>query len=173
MKQYEFWQQPRQLLLLRGWARDGVPEREIARRMGLKPMGLRVWRRRYRAIGEALALTGEMADYQVEDALLKAALGYRYTEEKTEQTDRGEKLVTTEKDVAPNVTAISLWLKRRRPEVWDREGEAPPAVPPENNLLDALGDWEREVYDRDAIPELQPAAEADHDVVETAGLSEP
>ena len=70
MKQYEFWQQPRQLLLLRGWARDGVPEREIARRMGLKPMGLRVWRRRYRAIGEALALTGEMADYQVEDALL-------------------------------------------------------------------------------------------------------
>ncbi len=173
MKQHEFWQQPRQLLLLRGWARDGVPPREIARRMGLKPMGLRVWRRRYPAIGEALALTGEMADYQVEDALLKAALGYRYTEEKTEQTDRGEKLVTTEKDAAPNVTAISLWLKRRRPEIWDSEGEDAPEERPENNLFDALGDWEREVYSRDAIPELQPAAKADDDVVEAPGLSEP
>lgn len=170
MSQAEFWQEPRQLTLLRGWARDGVPEREIARRMGLKPMGLRIWRRRYPAIGQALALSGEVADYQVEDALLKAAMGYRYTEEKTEQTDKGEKLVTTEKEVSPNVSAISLWLKRRRPEVWDREDQQEPAERPENNLFSALGNWEQEVFD--ALPELQQAAEADHDLVETAPVSE-
>lgn len=162
-----FWQKPGPLALLRGWARDGVPAGEIARRMGLRPLGLRLWRKKYPAIEEALALNREMADYQVEDALLKAALGYRYREEKTEQTDRGEKLVTTEKEVSPNVSAISLWLKRRRPEVWDGgEDNAGPA--PENNLFAALGNWEEEVLQGDAVSGLQSAAEADPDLVEAS-----
>lgn len=165
MNQAAFWQTPRQLTLLRGWARDGVPEKEIARRMGLKPLGLRLWRHRYPAIGEALALTGEITDYQVEDALLKAAMGYRYTEEKVEQTDKGEKLVSTEKEASPSVTAISLWLKRRRPEVW-AEDEASPEEPPENNLFEALGNWEEEVWTKNALPELQYPAKADADLVE-------
>lgn len=169
MRQAEFWQQPGQLALLRGWVRDGVTEREIARRMGLKPIGLRIWRSRYPAIREAMALTGEMADYQVEDALLKAAMGYRYTEEKTEQTDKGEKLVSTEKEVSPNVTAISLWLKRRKPEVWDREDEEPEEQV-ENNLFEALGEWGKEVQRSDAVPGVQSQAEADHHMVEGDGV---
>ncbi|MBQ9166480.1 MAG: helix-turn-helix domain-containing protein [Oscillospiraceae bacterium] len=165
MQQAKFWQEPGQLALLRGWVRDGVSEREIARRMGLKTLGLRLWRKRYPAIGEAMALSGEMTDYQVEEALLKAAMGYRYTEEKTEQTEKGEKLVTTEKEVSPNVSAISLWLKRRKPEVWDREEEEAEEKP-ENNLFEALGEWEKEVLTGDALPGVQSAAEADHDLVE-------
>lgn len=161
-----FWQQPGPLALLRGWARDGVEPAEIARRMGLKPLGLKLWRRKYPAIEGALALNREMADYQVEDALLKAALGYRVEEHKTEQTEKGEKQVTTEKEVSPNVTAISLWLKRRRPEVWDGAEEEPAAGLPENNLFAALGNWEEEVLQGDAVSGLQPPAEADPDLVE-------
>ncbi|MCD7754165.1 MAG: helix-turn-helix domain-containing protein [Clostridiales bacterium] len=172
MTQAEFWQQPEQLALVRGWVRDGVENKEIARRMGLKPLGLRIWRTRYPAIGAALAQTGELTDYQVEEALLKAAMGYRYTEEKTEQTERGDKLVSTEKEVSPNVTAISLWLKRRKPEVWDC-GEEEPGPPAENNLFAALGDWEREELRGDALPDVQQAAEAGAHLVEAPGVPEP
>lgn len=166
MEKAAFWQQPGPLALLRGWARDGVAQEEIARRMGLRPLGLRLWRRRYPAIERALSLDREMADYQVEDALLRAALGYRYREERTEQTDRGEKLVVTEKEVSPNVSAISLWLRRRRPEVWEGGAEGSEAPTPENNLFTALGNWEQEVLQGDAVSDLQPAAEADPDLVE-------
>ncbi len=169
MKHWELWQTPPYLTLLRGWVRDGVPEREIARRMGLKPLGLTLWRRKYPVLDEALSVTGEMTDYQVEDALLKAAMGYRYTEEKTEQTDKGEKLVTTEKEVSPSVTAISLWLKRRRPEVWDREEEPEEETHP-NNLFEALGNWQEEVLTGDAVSDIQPPSEADADVVETGAV---
>lgn len=161
-----FWQKPGPLALLRGWARDGVQPEEIARRMGLKPLGLQKWRQKYPAIEGALALNREMADYQVEDALLRAALGYRVEEVKTEQTDRGEKLVTTQKEVSPNVTAISLWLKRRRPEVWDGPVGEMPEEAPENNLFAALGNWQEEVLRGDAVSGLQSAAEADVDLVE-------
>lgn len=161
-----FWQRPGPLALLRGWARDGVAPEEIARRMGLRLSGLRRWQRQHPAIDGALALNREMADYQVEDALLRAALGYRTEEFKREQTDRGEKLVTTEKEVSPNVTAISLWLKRRRPEIWDSAGDSAEAPAPENNLFAALGNWEEEVLRGDGISGVQPTAEADHDVVE-------
>lgn len=166
MERGEFWQRPGPLALLRGWRRDGVEPEEIARRMGLKPRGLRLWRERYPAIEGALALDREMTDYQVEDALLRAALGYRVEEVKTEQSDRGEKQVTTEKEVSPNVTAISLWLKRRRPEVWGETGEASVGETPENNLFAALGNWEEEVLQADAVSGIQPQAEADPDLVE-------
>jgi len=164
-----FWQRPERLLLLRGWARDGVSEREIARRMGLRPLGLRIWKGRYPAIAEALSRTGEMADYQVEEALLRAATGYRYTEEKREETEKGEKLVVSEKEATPNVTAIGMWLKRRKPEIWDESltDDRPSA---ENNLFQALGDWEEEVIAPDEIPNLQPKTEADNDLVEAGAI---
>lgn len=168
MSKAELWQQPGSLTLLRGWVRDAVPQREIARRMGIRPLSLSIWRKKYPAIDRALSQTGELTDYQVEDALLKAAMGYRYIEEKREQTDKGDKLVSTEKEVSPSVTAISLWLKRRRPQVWDED--APDAETAENNLFEALGDWDKEVTAADEIPELQPPAAADGDVVEAAEL---
>ncbi len=172
MKQGELWQSPRYLTLLRGWARDGVSDREIARRMGIKPLTLTLWRKRYPAIGGALSLTGEMTDYQVEDALLKAALGYRCVEEKTEQSDKGDKLVTTEKEVSPSVTAISLWLKRRKPEVWDAADDAGPEETPENNLFQALGNWQEEVLEGDAVQSVQSQAEIDADLVEAEQIPE-
>ena len=168
MNKAQLWQQADNLTLLRGWVRDGVSTREIARRMGIMPVTLSIWRRRHPALDQALCQTGELTDYRVEDALLKAALGYCYTEEKREQTDKGEKLVSTQKDVSPSVSAISLWLKRRRPQVWDED--APAQEQRENNLYEALGQWQEEVITADEIPELQPPAAADHDLVEAGAV---
>jgi len=73
----------------------------------------------------------------VEQALLRRALGLTITERRTEITDKGEKTVTTEKQVPPDITAQMFWLKNRCPDRW-RE-KPPEAVPaPENNLLEIL-----------------------------------
>ena len=69
------------------------------------------------------------------------------------------------KQVGPDVSAISLWLIKRSPEQWG-DGESVQALP-ESNLLTLLS-WER--GELDGISELQPTAEADHDLVEPQGV---
>ncbi|MCD8127414.1 MAG: hypothetical protein LUD82_08235, partial [Clostridiales bacterium] len=82
------------------------------------------------------------------------------TERKVEVSPKGDRKETeTVKQVAPDVSAISLWLKKRRPEVWGDGGGKAASV--ENNLyaaLDVEGGW-------DDLPELQPEAAADPDLV--------
>lgn len=168
MNKAQLWLSRKALTLLQGWARDGTEAGEIARRMGISPFTLLRWRRRYPPLEEALSQSREWADYLVEDALFRSAVGYRYTEEKREQTDKGEKLVSTEKEAGPNVSAISLWLKRRRPQVWGDAGEEAPEG--ENNLFQALGPWREEVMAADAVPELQSPAAADGDLVEDGAV---
>ena len=114
----------------------------------------------------ALSGTKEVVDSQVEDALLQKALGYESVERKVEVSAKGErKEVSTVKQVGPDVSAISLWLKKRRPEQGG-DGESVQALP-ESNLLTLLS-WER--GELDGISELQPTAEADHDLVEPQGV---
>ena len=155
------WLEESGLTLIRGWARAGVSPRTIAGRMGV---GLR----KYPALALALSGTKEVVDSQVEDALLQKALGYESIEHKVEVSAKGErKEVSTVKQVGPDVSAISLWLKKRRPEQWgDGTGGQ---VLPESNLLTLLS-WER--GELDGISELQPTAEADHDLVEPQSVPE-
>ena len=65
----------------------------------------------------------EIVDYKVENALLKAALGYKTKEVKVTTTMRYGKVVetikeVTEKEQAPNVTAIQTWLYNRCKSKW-------------------------------------------------------
>lgn len=164
------WLEEAGLTLLRGWAREGLTPRAIAGRMGIGLRTLERWRRKYPDIAQALTGTREVVDRQVEDALLQRALGYETVERRVEVSAKGErKEVSTVKQVGPDVSAISLWLKKRRPDLWgegDNGGELP-----ETNLLALLGELEK--GELDGIPELQPPAEADHDLVEPQGISEP
>ena len=64
----------------------------------------------------------EVVDYQVENALLKRALGYQYDEITYED---GEKIKRVTKQVAPDTTAQIFWLKNRRPSKWkDKQEES-------------------------------------------------
>lgn len=163
MRKYEQWSGENGLALLRGWVRAGVPEAELARRMGVSAATLREWAAKNPALRDALAERGDAVDYAVEDALLRKALGYESTERKVEVSAKGERKETeTVKQIGPDVSAISLWLKKRRPETWGDGGQA---APPENNLLERLDAG----GDLDGIPELQPAAACDTDVVAEAG----
>ena len=72
----------------------------------------------YPEISEALKKGKEVVDIEVENALLKRALGYSYEEKKVEVSEEGTKVTKTIKEVVPDTTAQIFWLKNRRPEQW-------------------------------------------------------
>ncbi len=59
---------------------DGLTNEQIAHNMGITSETLRVWNNKYSAISAALKKGKEVVDRQVENALLKRALGYEYEE---------------------------------------------------------------------------------------------
>jgi len=75
---------------------------------------------------------------RVEQALLRRALGVTVTEKRTEYSDKGEKTVTTEKELPPDLSAQVFWLKNRCPEKWRDKPPEPREEVPENNLLEVL-----------------------------------
>lgn len=112
---YEKWLTPESLIKLEGWARDGLTDEQIAQNMGINPATLYVWKNNYPEISESLKKGKEVVDYEVENALLKRALGYTVKEEKL--TKDGE-VVELEREVPGDVTAQIFWLKNRKPGVW-------------------------------------------------------
>ncbi len=122
---YEQWLTEEGLLKLESWARDGLTDEQIAVNMGIGYSTLQTWKSKYQDIQDTLKRGKDVIDIQVENALLKRALGYRYTEvtrEKVFNAKTGEfELTPTKevtKEVAPDTTAQIFWLKNRRPEQW-------------------------------------------------------
>ena len=72
---YQEWLEPDGLLLLEGWARDGLTDEQLAEKMEISPSTLYEWKVKYPEISEALKKGKEVVDYQVENALLNKALG--------------------------------------------------------------------------------------------------
>lgn len=126
---YQEWLTSEGLLKLEAWARDGLTDEQIATNMGINRRTLTDWKKKYDPISLTLKKGKEVVDIQVENALLKRALGYKYTETTKERSielnpHTGEpepKLVITKevtKEVVPDVTAQIFWLKNRKPDVW-------------------------------------------------------
>lgn len=97
---YEYWLTEDGLVLLEGWARDGLTDEQIAHNCGITAATLYDWKNRFPQISEALKKGKEVVDYEVENALLKKAVG-------------------------GDTTALIFWLKNRRPCRWrDKPEEA-------------------------------------------------
>lgn len=128
---YQAWLEPDKLILLEAWARDGLTDEQIATKMGICRDTLIQWKKKYPDISDTLKKGKDVVDIQVENALLKRALGYEYEEisEKYEMGVLVEKKVT-KKQVVPDTTAQIFWLKNRKPDEWrdkrevDVEGSA-------------------------------------------------
>ena len=117
------WGTEGKLALLEGWARDGYTYQDIANCIGITLRQLTYWRRHNPDIEKALSKGRDEVDYLVENALLKAALGYRTQESKvTTVIQRGEVVETVKetlsKEQSPNVSAIQCWLYNRRQSKW-------------------------------------------------------
>lgn len=120
---YRKWLEPEGLTLVRGWARDGLIDEQIAANMGIAPTTFYDWQRKYPQFSEAIKKGKEVVDFEVENALLKSALGYEYEEEvivKVRNNEGSEKIEkkTVKKYAAPNVAAAIFWLKNRKPRDW-------------------------------------------------------
>lgn len=87
------WLEPDKLILLEGWARDGLTYEQIAHNMGIGLTTLKEWRQKEPTISSTLKKGREVVDYEVENALLKSAL-------------------------EGNTTAQIFWLKNRRKQQW-------------------------------------------------------
>jgi len=116
---FEYWLTEDGLTLLEGWARDGLTDAQLAEKMNIGARTLYDWKLKYPQISQALKKGKEVVDIQVENALLKRALGYDFQEEKIEKSDKdGVKVVQTVKHIPPDTTAQIFWLKNRRPDRW-------------------------------------------------------
>lgn len=88
---YTEWLTNEGLLKIEGWARDGLTNEQIAQNIGITQSTLYDWQKKYSEISEALKRGKDIIDRQVENALLKRALGYEYTERTYIQVDmKGE-----------------------------------------------------------------------------------
>ena len=122
---YQEWLTEEGLLQLESWARDGLTDEQIAANIGISRKTLYEWKSKYSDICYTLKRGKEVVDIQVENALLKRALGYTYKEVTREkifnpETGQYELMPTKEvtKEVVPDTTAQIFWLKNRRPEQW-------------------------------------------------------
>ena len=142
---YHEWITEEGLLKIEGWARDGLVDKQIAHNIGVTEQTLNNWKKKYPSLFESLKRGKEVIDRQVENALLKRALGYEYEEvkiivekdEKGNEKKRQEKVI---KKVIPDTTAQIFWLKNRKPADWrDRkETQLSGEIKTKNNPFDEL-----------------------------------
>lgn len=148
---YEHWLTEEGLLQLEAWARNGLTDEQITSNMGITRSTLNEWKKKYSDISDTLKRGKEVVDIQVENALLKRALGYSYVETTREQVIDYDKTtgvpigshmeITKEvtKEVVPDTTAQIFWLKNRKPEDWrDKRGVAVEGTLNTNNPFEGL-----------------------------------
>ena len=132
------WLEADGLMLIESWARDGYTVQDIATRIGVVQQTLRAWMNKYPEIKQAVNNGRELVDYKVENALLKAALGYKTKEVRVATIIRNGKTIETQKETiereqAPNVSACQAWLYNRKPKVWKNMNSRA-------NILDDIGE---------------------------------
>lgn len=127
---YEQWLTEEGLLQLEAWARNGLTDEQIAANIGICRDTLIEWKKKYSDISDTLKRGKDIVDIQVENALLKRALGYTYIETIQERVDdydphtglktgsHMEVTKTVTKEVQPDTTAQIFWLKNRKPDTW-------------------------------------------------------
>lgn len=133
------------LTRLKGWARDGLTDEQIATKIGINRATLYKWIDRFSDIGNALKQGKEPVDIEVEDSMVKLALGHYFTVKKPMKIRTEKRLKKKDKDgreyetgviveehieyvdeqvyIPPNVTAQIFWLKNRKPEQWKDKRE--------------------------------------------------
>ena len=142
---YHEWLSEDGLIKIQGWARDGLIDEQIAHNMGITTKTLYEWKNKYGEISEALKKGKEVIDRQVENALLKRALGYAYDETTYEDGVETKRVI---KEVAPDTTAQIFWLKNRKPAEWrDKIEQQQTVTIQDDGFLEALkgtikDDWD-------------------------------
>ena len=116
---YSEWLSEDGLKVVRGWARDGYSDIQIAKNMGISKATYYDWKSKYSDFSDAIKKGRAPVVVELEDALYKAGIGYEYKEvtEEITQTGEGENAIQVKhrrevtRHIAPNVTALIFALK--------------------------------------------------------------
>lgn len=119
------------LLRVKGWARDGLNDKQIAHNIGISRDTFYRWAREHSDFSDAIKEGKAPIDIEVENALLKSALGHTVKirraiklRSKQQLKDRGTieeehiEYVDEEVYVPPQTVAQIYWLKNRLPSKW-------------------------------------------------------
>lgn len=159
----EEWTLPNNLKRIEGWARDGLRNEDIAGRMGISPSTFYEYVKKFSEISDAIKRGKAPVDFEVENAMLKSALGHKETVRKPirlRTTRRKDGMEITEEHVEyfeeevyipPQVSAQIFWLKNRKPDIWRDKKELTT-----NAALEKLDDLLKETR---AYAGLEPEAE--------------
>ena len=131
---YQEWLTDEGQALLKGWARDGLSDEQLAHNMGIHVSTFYAWKLKFNEISEALRAGKEVADRMVENALYKSCFDRMIKVRKVFKVKEvyydaaghrceKEHLETGEEDVAipANEKAQEFWLANRKPDTWSRK----------------------------------------------------
>ena len=118
---YETDVKPR-LVEIEAWKRDGLTNEQIMKNLGIGRDSFYRYKDKYSEFSDALKKGKEVADIEVENALFKRAIGYRYKEKIKEVKEIDGKKSTYVKEVIKempgDVAAQIFWLKNRKSSKW-------------------------------------------------------
>lgn len=117
-------------LLAQDYARQGLIDTEIAAKLGIGTTVYYEYQNIHPEFADAIKAGKRPVDVEVENALLKRALGFEYEEVSVEYKPKGKDLEEEgkpkrptlvrkiKKFVVPDTTACIFWSKNRRPGLW-------------------------------------------------------
>ena len=68
--EYKKWLEPDNLIKLRSWARDGLTNEQIAKKIGVRRQTISEWSKKYPDIADALKKGKEIVDAEIEDSFI-------------------------------------------------------------------------------------------------------
>ena len=125
------------LHLVEKWARDGLTEAQIAKNLGIIKNTLNTYKNQHHDFLDSLRRGRQVCIAEIENALVKTALGFEYEEVKTYIKDEGGRIVKytekTRKYHPPHVGACSILLKNKDKGNWS---DNPMKIDLEREMLD-------------------------------------
>lgn len=121
-KKWDELEMDTKLVLVEGWARDGLIHEQIAHNLGISINTLYEWKRDYPEFAESIKKGREVTDFMVESALLTKATG-------------------------GDTTAQIFWLKNRKPDKWRDKPDSDEKLKKLIAMLAKLNLTEEEVED--------------------------
>lgn len=124
------WPQVRERLAeIEIWLRDGLTEKQVCKNLGVCEETFNQYKRRYPELVEAIKRGRQVIVTELENALIRRALGYEYEEIKTyiKTDEEGRETRYTEKTrkyLPPDVGALAILLKNKAPDRYTNDRAA-------------------------------------------------